>query len=159
MVTPHAPVKGSVVMGVFNGGWELAKRLWSVLTQQGVTLEWIVVDNGAKDGSGTVVDEATRSRSLSGTSAAVPPITLAATTVKTNPMPPKIPGLIAQLECAGFVDGGGKGSHRNFCIPTSKTIAVAGDPGDDAKRYLERAVQRAIAESRHEISWSLRKGR
>lgn len=29
-------------------------------------------------------------------------------------MPPKVRDLIAELEKAGFVDRGGKGSHRNF---------------------------------------------
>ena len=66
-------------------------------------------------------------------------------------MPPKVRELIAQLERAGFVDRGGKGSHRNFVHPNvEKPITVAGKPGEEAKRYLERAVQRAIAESAHE---------
>jgi predicted RNA binding protein YcfA (HicA-like mRNA interferase family) len=66
-------------------------------------------------------------------------------------MPPKIRELIAQLEQAGFVDRGGKGSHRNFVHPgVQKPITVAGKPGDDAKHYLVRAVQRAIAESKNE---------
>ena len=29
-------------------------------------------------------------------------------------MPPKVRDLIAELERAGFVNRGGKGSHRNF---------------------------------------------
>jgi predicted RNA binding protein YcfA (HicA-like mRNA interferase family) len=49
---------------------------------------------------------------------------------------------------AGFTDRGGKGSHRNFVHPNvQKPITVPGKPGDDAKKYLVRAVQRAIAES------------
>jgi hypothetical protein len=56
-------------------------------------------------------------------------------------MPPKIRELIADLRAAGFVDRGGKGSHR-------QPVTISGAPGDDAKQYQMRAVQRAIAESR-----------
>ncbi|MBK1704309.1 type II toxin-antitoxin system HicA family toxin [Halochromatium glycolicum] len=66
-------------------------------------------------------------------------------------MPPKVRELIARLEQAGFVDRGGKGSHRNFVHPSVvKPITVPGKPGEDAKRYLVRAVEKAIAESRDE---------
>ncbi|KAA6183494.1 type II toxin-antitoxin system HicA family toxin [Thiohalocapsa marina] len=66
-------------------------------------------------------------------------------------MPPKVRELIAQLQKAGFVDRGGKGCYRNFVHPNVvKPITVAGKPGDDAKQYLVRAVQRAIAESENE---------
>jgi predicted RNA binding protein YcfA (HicA-like mRNA interferase family) len=55
------------------------------------------------------------------------------------------------LEKAGFVNRGGKGSHRNFVHPNvAKPITVPGKPGDDAKQYLVRAVQRAIAETKRE---------
>lgn len=64
-------------------------------------------------------------------------------------MPPKIRELIAVLEQAGFVDRGGKGSHRNFVHPNvEKPITIAGNPGDDAKHYQVRAVRRAIEESK-----------
>ncbi|HEY2992148.1 MAG TPA: type II toxin-antitoxin system HicA family toxin [Methylomirabilota bacterium] len=64
-------------------------------------------------------------------------------------MPPKIRELIADLEAAGFVDRGGKGSHRNFVHPkVAKPVTISGAPGDDAKRYQVRAVQLAIEESR-----------
>lgn len=66
-------------------------------------------------------------------------------------MPPKVRELVAQLENAGFVNRGGKGSHRNFVHPNVvKPITVPGKPGEDAKHYLVRAVQRAIAESQDE---------
>ena len=32
-------------------------------------------------------------------------------------MPPKVRGLIADLLKSGFVDGGGRGSHRNYVHP------------------------------------------
>jgi predicted RNA binding protein YcfA (HicA-like mRNA interferase family) len=49
----------------------------------------------------------------------------------------------------GFVDRGGKGSHRNFVHPkVSKPVTLSGQLGDDAKRYQERAVKAAIEESR-----------
>jgi predicted RNA binding protein YcfA (HicA-like mRNA interferase family) len=57
--------------------------------------------------------------------------------------------LVAELESAGFVDRGGKGSHRNFVHPrVSKPITISGALGDDAKRYQERAARSAIEESR-----------
>lgn len=64
-------------------------------------------------------------------------------------MPPKVRDLIADLERAGFVDRGGRGSHRNFVHPNvSKPITIAGKPGDDAKLYQVRAVQMAIEEAK-----------
>ncbi|NEV65070.1 type II toxin-antitoxin system HicA family toxin [Thiorhodococcus minor] len=64
-------------------------------------------------------------------------------------MPPKVRELIARLEQAGFSNRGGKGSHRNFVHPrVQKPITISGKPGDDAKQYLVRAVERAIAESK-----------
>ena len=64
-------------------------------------------------------------------------------------MPSKVRELIAELERAGFVNRGGKGSHRNFVHPkVAKPITVSGAPRDDAKHYQERAVRRAIEESK-----------
>jgi predicted RNA binding protein YcfA (HicA-like mRNA interferase family) len=64
-------------------------------------------------------------------------------------VPPKIRELIAQLENAGFTDRGGKGNHRNYVHPkVARPITISGKPGDDAKRYQERAVQLAIEESK-----------
>jgi len=57
--------------------------------------------------------------------------------------------LIAQLESAGFVDRGGRGSHRNYIHPkVARPITISGKAGDDAKRYQVRAVQLAIEESK-----------
>ena len=64
-------------------------------------------------------------------------------------MPPKVRELIAELERAGFANRGGKGSHRNFVHPkVAKPVTVSGAAGDDAKHYQERAVRRAIEESK-----------
>ena len=64
-------------------------------------------------------------------------------------MPRKVRELIADLEAAGFVDRGGKGSHRNLVHPkVIKPVTVSGESGDDAKAYQERAVKKAIAESK-----------
>ena len=64
-------------------------------------------------------------------------------------MPRKIRELISDLEKAGFVDRGGKGSHRNFVHPNvSKPVTVSGKSGDDAQQYQERAVKRAIEDSK-----------
>jgi predicted RNA binding protein YcfA (HicA-like mRNA interferase family) len=64
-------------------------------------------------------------------------------------VPPKIRQIIADLERVGFVNRGGKGSHRNFVHPrVSKPVTISGTPGDEAKRYQVRAVQLAIEESK-----------
>lgn len=64
-------------------------------------------------------------------------------------MPPKVRELIAELERAGFVNRSGKGSHRNFVHPkVAKPITVSGAEGEDAKHYQQRAVRRAIEESK-----------
>ena len=63
-------------------------------------------------------------------------------------MPQKIRELIAEHERAGFMDRGGKSSHRNFSHPNVKRpITISGNPGDDAKHYQIRAVRLAIEES------------
>jgi len=64
-------------------------------------------------------------------------------------MPPKIKDLIAALEQAGFVNRGGKGSHRNFVHPrVAKPVTISGGLGDDALRYQIRAVKIAVEESK-----------
>lgn len=64
-------------------------------------------------------------------------------------MPPKIRELIVELERAGFVNRGGKGSHRNFVHPNvTKPVTVSGNPGDDARSYQLKAVRLAIQESK-----------
>jgi len=63
-------------------------------------------------------------------------------------MPPKIGELIAELRRAGFIDRGGKGSHRNFVHPNvRKPVTISGSPSDDAKPYQIRAVRAAIQET------------
>ena len=59
-------------------------------------------------------------------------------------MPRKVRQLIADLEQAGFVNRGGKGSHRNFIHPKGLRVTVSGGSGDDAKHYQERDVKRAL---------------
>ena len=64
-------------------------------------------------------------------------------------MPPKVRELVAELERAGFMARGGKGSHRNFVHPkVSKPITISGAFGDDAKHYQIRAVKHAVEESK-----------
>ena len=64
-------------------------------------------------------------------------------------MPLKVRELIADLERAGFVNRGGKGSHRNFVHPkVARPVVMSGNLGDDAKHYQVRAVQLAIQESK-----------
>jgi len=53
------------------------------------------------------------------------------------------------LERAGFVKRGGKGSHRKYIHPkVSKPVVISGNPGDDALDYQQKAVRRAIEESK-----------
>jgi predicted RNA binding protein YcfA (HicA-like mRNA interferase family) len=64
-------------------------------------------------------------------------------------MPRKIRELIKELEKTGFVNRGGKGSHRNYAHPNvTKPITISGKPGDDARDYQEKAVKIAIKESK-----------
>jgi predicted RNA binding protein YcfA (HicA-like mRNA interferase family) len=59
-------------------------------------------------------------------------------------MPRKVRQLIAALERVGFVNRGGKGSHRNFTHPKGLRVTVSGQAGDDARHYQERDVRRAL---------------
>jgi len=64
-------------------------------------------------------------------------------------MPRKIRELIKDLEKVGFVNRGGKGSHRNFVHPNiRKPITISGKDNDDAKKYQEKAIRLAIEEAR-----------
>ena len=63
-------------------------------------------------------------------------------------MPRKIRQLIADLEKAGFVNRGGKGSHRNFEHPKGMRATISGQPGDDAHHYQEKMVRVKIEESK-----------
>jgi predicted RNA binding protein YcfA (HicA-like mRNA interferase family) len=57
--------------------------------------------------------------------------------------------LVKDLRDAGFelVSGGGKGSHRKFThVNYPGAVTVSGKDGDDAKRYQEMQVKRAIEE-------------
>ena len=66
-------------------------------------------------------------------------------------MPRKIKQLIKELEKAGFVNRGGKGSHRNFVHPDLTTpITISGKLNDDAKQYQEKAIRAAIEELKNE---------
>lgn len=61
-------------------------------------------------------------------------------------MPKKIRELIRDLKRAGFVNRGGKGSHRNFAHPKGTKITLSGNTSHDAKQYQEREVKKAIRE-------------
>ena len=62
-------------------------------------------------------------------------------------VPRKIRQLITDLEKAGFVNRGGKGSHRNYEHPKDQRVTLSGRPGDDAHDYQEKEVKRKIQES------------
>ncbi len=60
-------------------------------------------------------------------------------------MPRKIRQLIQELEKAGFINRGGKGSHRNFLHPEIPyPVTLSGKEGDDAKPYQEKALKLAL---------------
>ena len=61
-------------------------------------------------------------------------------------MPKKIRELIRDLNRAGFINRGGKGSHRNFTHPKGTKITLNGNSSHDAKQYQEREVRKAIRE-------------
>jgi len=62
-------------------------------------------------------------------------------------MPRKIRELISDLEKSGFVNRGGKSSHRNFLHPKCPyVVRLSGNPGADALPYEEKAVKRALKE-------------
>lgn len=60
-------------------------------------------------------------------------------------MPRKIRELVRDLQAAGFIDRGGRGSHRNFEHPTGPRVTISGNMGSDAKPYQEKAVADALA--------------
>jgi predicted RNA binding protein YcfA (HicA-like mRNA interferase family) len=59
-------------------------------------------------------------------------------------MPRKIRQLIRDLEKAGFINRGGKGSHRNYLHPKGIVITISGNLGDDSKPYQETEVKQKI---------------
>jgi len=63
-------------------------------------------------------------------------------------VPRKLRELMRELVRAGFVDRGGKGSHRNFLHPAGVRVTLSGRPGDDAKRYQEQEVAQRLAAAR-----------
>lgn len=66
-------------------------------------------------------------------------------------MAKKIRQLIQELVDSGFYEirDGGKGSHRKFTHTLYPgAVTLSGNPGEDAKRYQERQVRRAIEEVR-----------
>lgn len=65
-------------------------------------------------------------------------------------MPRKIRELISDLLSAGFVDRGGKGSHRNFKHASGLRVTLSGSPGDDARPYQEKMLRRVLREVHRE---------
>jgi len=59
-------------------------------------------------------------------------------------VPQRIRQLISDLERAGFVNRGGKGSHRNIVHGSGIVVTVSGKSGDDVPHYLERQLRLAL---------------
>jgi predicted RNA binding protein YcfA (HicA-like mRNA interferase family) len=64
-------------------------------------------------------------------------------------VPRKLRQLISDLKRAGFIDRGGKGSHRNFVHPKGLRVTLSGNERADAKRYQEREIAQALNELKH----------
>jgi predicted RNA binding protein YcfA (HicA-like mRNA interferase family) len=58
--------------------------------------------------------------------------------------------LIKEIEMAGFVNRGGKGSHRNFVHASGVVLTISGKPGDDVKPYQEKLIKQKIQEVQNE---------
>ena len=65
-------------------------------------------------------------------------------------MPVKIRQLIKRLQKAGFLNRGGKGSHKNYEHPCGTRVTLSGKRGDDALIYQEKEVKLKIEESKNE---------
>ena len=63
-------------------------------------------------------------------------------------MPTKISIMIKELEKAGFINRGGKGSHRNYFHPNGIILTISGKLGANAKPYQEKLVKQKIQETR-----------
>ena len=65
-------------------------------------------------------------------------------------MPKKLRELKAMLRQAGWIEicGGGKGSHTKWAhAAVARRVTLSGKDGDDARRYQEKDVARAVAEA------------
>jgi predicted RNA binding protein YcfA (HicA-like mRNA interferase family) len=52
-----------------------------------------------------------------------------------------------ELERAGSINRGGKGSHKNYKHPKgTMVVTVSGKANDDAKQYQEKQVREALKE-------------
>ncbi len=58
-------------------------------------------------------------------------------------MPKKLAQLLIDLARAGFVNRGGKGSHRNYEHPSGYRLLVSVHKGE-AKPYQQRDIEEAI---------------
>lgn len=70
-------------------------------------------------------------------------------------MPRRVRELVKDLNDAGFtlVPGGGKGSHRKFTHPKYEgAVTLSGRDGEDAKKYQEKQVKRAVDEVKDETN-------
>lgn len=67
-------------------------------------------------------------------------------------MAKKVRELIRELKMAGFIDRGGRGSHRNFIHPSGAVLTISGRPGDDAKPYQLKLVRQKIEEAADETA-------
>jgi len=63
-------------------------------------------------------------------------------------MPKKVREMESQIAKAGWINRGGKGSHRNWVHPlTGVVLTVSGKSGSDCPHYLERQIKKALEEN------------
>ena len=71
-------------------------------------------------------------------------------------MPRKIRELIRDLETAGFVNRGGKGSHRKFVHPkVSKFVILSGQLRADAKHFKKGLSKPLLRNQKNEYKQPL----
>ena len=67
-------------------------------------------------------------------------------------MPQKIRELKQILRQAGFTEIAGKGSHTNWTHPNyNGKLTISGQNSDDAKRYQEKDIRKAIEEIQNNL--------
>ncbi len=73
-------------------------------------------------------------------------------------MPRKLRELIRDLEVAGFVNRGGKGSHRNFVHPNvKKPVVLSGNTGSDVIIIKKKRLKKHLRNCNHDKKHTLRK--
>jgi len=151
----------SVVMGVYNNADTLPVALDSILSQEGVELEFIVVDDGSTDGSAALLDVAAKQdprlkilhkRNEGLTRALIEGCALAAAPwiARQDADDVSLPGrLAAQLARARQADAPALVSCRAECIAPEGEVLFATDALDDPEDARRRVLRERRTLSAH----------